>query len=301
MKKNTHTVFDSLAKLHKALGMCAPLHPLVTVANYYEAEGGEELANGVLLHFYQIALKDYFDGSIKYGQNRYDFEAGGLLFMAPNQLIGSGGNDDECEGMTLMFHPDLLKGHELAKRIKTYTFFSYNSHEALQLSDPEKETIKGILRNIQHELEQRIDPYSQKVVIGQIELLLTYGERFYARQFITRRPVYNDLLAQIETLLDDYFSKNLGIENGLPTVQYLADKLTLSPGYLSDLLRSYTGMNAQQHIHQKLVETAKIHLTENRLSIAQIAYQLGFEHPQSFSKLFRKKTDLSPAEYRNLR
>ena len=299
MKKKAPKSVNSLVKLHQALGMPAPLHPLVSISNFYEAEAGEELAEGVLLNFYQISLKEYFDGSIKYGQTQYDFDGGGLLFTAPNQLLASGGDEEECEGPTLIFHPDFLKGNELSTRIKTYGFFTYNANEALQLSAKERQVVKNIFQNIHDELEQRIDHFSQNVIINQISLLLSYSERFYERQFITRKPVNNDLLTKMEQLLDAYFKDNRSLSQGVPTVQYLANQLALSSGYLSDMLRSLTGMNAQQHIHQKVVEQAKILLSENRLSISEIAFQLGFEHPQSFSKFFRNKTALSPNEYRS--
>jgi len=299
MKKELPITFNSLTKLHKALAMSEPLHPLVSVSNFYEAEAGEELASGVLLNFYQIALKDYFGGSIKYGQTQYDFNEGGLLFTAPNQLMASGGDEEECEGLTLIFHPDFLKGYELNNKIRTYGFFRYNTNEALQLSQKERSTITTIFNNIRDELAQRIDHFSQNVIISQIELLLTYSERFYERQFITRKSINNDLLSKLEDYLDTWFDENKSMESGLPSVQDLAKELALSSGYLSDMLRNLTGLNTQQHIHQKLVERAKIYLAENKLSISEIAFHLGFEHPQSFSKLFKQKTNLSPNEYKN--
>ena len=299
MKKKQPTFFDSLSKLYKALNMPAPQHPLIAVSNFYEAEGGEELAEGVLLNFYQIAIKNYFEGSIKYGQTLYDFNEGGLLFTAPNQLLASGGGEDECEGLTLIFHPDFLKGHDLADKIKSFGFFRYDTNEALQLSAKEKSTVLAIFQNIQDELSQRIDHFSQDVIIRQIELLLTYSERFYERQFITRKFIHNDLLTHLEKYLNAWFDENKSVEKGLPTVQDLPRELALSPGYLSDMLRNLTGLNAQQHIHQKLIERAKALLAANKLSVSEIAFRLGFEHPQSFSKLFKQKTNLSPNEYKN--
>jgi AraC family transcriptional regulator, transcriptional activator of pobA len=299
MKKKQPATFNSLNKLHKALAMPAPLHPLISVSNFYEAEAGEELADGVLLNFYQIALKNYFEGSIKYGQTQYDFNEGGLLFTAPNQLMASGGGEEECEGLTLIFHPDFLKGYELADKIKSYGFFRYDTNEALQLSAKEKSTVLNIFENIQDELSQRIDHFSQDVIIRQIELLLTYSERFYERQFITRKVIHNDVLTRLENYLESWFDNNRAVGKGLPTVHDLAKELALSPRYLSDMLRSLTGLNAQQHIHQKLIERAKALLAANKLSISEIAFQLGFEHPQSFSKLFKQKTNLSPNEYKS--
>lgn len=238
MKKKSPIRFNSLVKLHQALGMPAPLHPLVSVSNFYEAEAGEDLAQGVMLNFYQVSLKEYFEGSIKYGQTQYDFDGGGLLFTAPDQLLASGGDEDECEGPTLIFHPDFLKGTDLSVKIKNYGFFTYNTNEALQLSEKEKQIVKNIFQNIQAELEQRIDHFSQNVIINQISLLLSYSERFYERQFITRKPVNHDLLSRMEQLLDGYFKDNKALRQGVPTVQYLAKELALSSGYLSDMLEA---------------------------------------------------------------
>lgn len=298
-KKKQPIIFNSLSELNKALGIGKPLHPLVTISNLYEAEGDlGDISNGVMLNFYQIAFKKYYRGSIKYGQKYYDFAEGGISFIAPNQLMASGGDEEECEGETLMFHPDFLSGSALATSIKNYNFFSYNANEALQLSENEKATVMSIFDRIKYELGQRIDEFSQKVVISEIELLLNYSDRFYNRQFITRKAVNNDLLSKMDALLEQYFDSEMGLKSGLPTVSYLADKLSVSPGYLSDMLRSLTGLNAQQHIHLKIIEKAKQYLSGQRLSISEIAYKLGFEHPQSFTKLFKNKTNMSPAHYR---
>lgn len=182
----------------------------------------------------------------------------------------------------MLFHPDFLAGYPLAKKIKQYGFFSYSVNEALHLSDKEKETIISIFKNIDEELQNRIDDFSQDVIISQIETLLNYSNRFYKRQFITRKSVNNDLLQKLEEILDDYFSNEKSLMQGIPTVQYLAEILSISPSYLSDMLPSLT----QQHIHNKLIEKAKEKLSTTELSVSEIAYELGFEHPQSFSKLF---------------
>jgi AraC-like DNA-binding protein len=186
----------------------------------------------------------------------------------------------------------------LAKKIKQYGFFSYSANEALHLSDKEKATIISIFKIIEEELNSRIDDFSQDVIISQIELLLNYSNRFYKRQFITRKAVSNDLLQKLEDILDEYFNNEKSLSQGIPTVQYLSEQVNISPSYLSDMLRSLTGQNAQQHIHHKLIEKAKEKLSVTSLSVSEIAYELGFEHPQSFSKLFKTKTKLSPLEFR---
>jgi AraC-like DNA-binding protein len=191
-----------------------------------------------------------------------------------------------------------LWNYPLAKTIKQYGFFSYSANEALHLSDTEKATIISVFQLIEEELKSRIDDFSQDVVVAQIELLLNYANRFYKRQFITRKAISNDLLEKLEETLGEYFDNEQSLSKGIPTVQYLSEKLNISPSYLSDMLRSLTGLNAQQHIHNKLIEKAKEKLSITSLSVSEIAYELGFEHPQSFSKLFKTKTNLSPLEFR---
>jgi AraC-like DNA-binding protein len=258
------------------------------------------LPNPHVLKFYKISYKPRPIGKLKYGQGHYDFNEGGLLFAAPNQVIGGRIDDSSgaCSLYTLLIHPDFFWNYPLAKKIKQYGFFSYSANEALHLSEKEKTTIISIFRIIEEELNSRIDDFSQDVIVSQIELLLTYANRFYKRQFITRKAVSNDLLQQLEEILDEYFTDELSLNQGVPTVQYLAEKLNITPSYLSDMLRSLTGQNAQQHIHDKLIEKAKEKLSTTSLSVGEIAYTLGFEHPQSFSKLFKTKTSLSPLEFR---
>jgi AraC family transcriptional regulator, transcriptional activator of pobA len=198
----------------------------------------------------------------------------------------------------LLVHPDFLWNYPLAKKIRQYGFFSYTTNEALHLSEAEKETIISVFKLIEAELNSRIDDFSQEVIVSQIELLLNYANRFYKRQFITRKAVNNDLLQKLEDLLEAYFDNETSLSRGLPTVQYLAEHLNLSPDYLSDMLRSLIGQNAQQYIHGKLIGKAKEKLSTTNLSVSEVAYELGFEHPQSFSKLFKTKTKLSPLEFR---
>jgi AraC-like DNA-binding protein len=251
-----------------------------------------------VLNFYKISYKPRLSGRIKYGQHYYDFDEGGLLFAAPGQIIGKDENHgDVCSQYTLLIHPDFLLGYSLSKKIKQYGFFSYSANEALHLSDKEKATIISIFTIIEEELNSRLDDFSQDVVISQIELMLNYANRFYKRQFITRKAASNGFLQDMEEILSEYFG-NESLGGGIPTVQYLADRLHISPSYLSDMLRSLTGQNAQQHIHNKLIEKAKEKLSTTELSVSEIAYDLGFEHPQSFSKLFKTKTSFSPLEFR---
>ena len=291
--------FNSLSMLHKALDMPAPMHPLVTLIN--NADGAiplEKLPSPHILNFYKISYKMNFQGKFKYGQHYYDFDEGGMFFVSPNQITGSHGPLTDQSGYTLLFHPDFLLGHDLARKIKTYGFFSYSIHEALHLSEKEKITIISVFQSIEEELKDRIDNFSQDVVISQIELLLNHANRFYNRQFITRKAVSNDLLQRTEEILQAYFQSSQAAKQGLPTVQYLSDQLNVSASYLSDMLRSLTGQNAQQHIHNHLMEKAKALLSASEASISEIAYELGFEHPQSFSKLFKLKTSVSPLDFR---
>lgn len=302
MKKdeNAPLRFDSISDAHRAFRLPEPKHPLITIIN-----GAHDLVdmNGFrqnhVLSFYKISYKPKLSGKLKYGQSYYDFDGGGLLFASPGQIIGSNENEASvCSAYTLLIHPDFFLGYPLAKTAKQYGFFSYSANETLHMSDDERETILSIFKMIEGELNSRIDDFSQHVVIAQIELLLNYANRFYKRQFITRKAANNDLLQKLEDLLTDYFNDETSLSKGIPTVSYLAEHLNLTPSYLSDMLRSLTGQNAQQHIHDKLIEKAKEKLSTTRLTVSEVAYTLGFEHSQSFSKLFKTKTNLSPLEFR---
>ena len=303
MKKEEagHHKFNSLSDAHQAFGLPKPLHPLISLINSTTVQVGVNKVSGShVLNFYKISYRPKLGGKLRYGQDYYDFDEGGLLFAAPNQLIGGSddGDNRECSLYTLLIHPDFLWNYPLAKKIKQYGFFSYSANEALHLSEKEKETIISIFKIIEEELNSRIDDFSQDVIISQIELLLNYANRFYKRQFITRKAVSNDLLQKLEEILDSYFAADKSFGKGIPTVQYLSEKLNITPSYLSDMLRSLTGQNAQQHIHSKLIEKAKEKLSTTSLSVSEVAYELGFEHSQSFSKLFKAKTKLSPLAFR---
>ena len=300
MKKGTiiPRKFDSLSDFHRVFGLPKPLHPLVSFIDVKDVNIlRDEIGSSFILDFYKVAYKQDVCGKAKYGQHFYDFGEGGLIFSAPNQIFETPG-DHGSAGYIVLIHPDFLLTYPLATKINQYGFFSYAANEALHLSEPEKETIFSLFKIIDEELKSRIDDFSNDVMISQLELLLNYSNRFYKRQFITRKAVNNDLLQNMEGYLNNYFYDRKSLLKGVPTVQSLAEHLSVSPSYLSDMLRSLTGQNAQQHIHQKLIEKAKEKLSTTELSVSEIAYELGFEHSQSFSKLFKLKTTLSPLKFR---
>lgn len=288
---------NSISQFHRLLSLPEPLHPLVSVINLDQAIFLEhEIWKGFINRFYCVALKRGATGKIRYGQQHYDYDKGVLSFTAPNQVQYLDLNQMECgSGYLLIFHPDFLLRHSLANTIHQYGFFSYAVNEALHLSAEEEDNLIAILNKINKECVH-IDKHTQEIILSQIELLLNYSNRFYERQFITRKNNSHELLSKFERLLEDYFVKNQN--NGLLTVQYVAGQMNLSPNYLSDLLRVHTGQNTQQHIHEKLIEKAKEKLSTTNLSVSEIAYDLGFEHAQSFSTLFKKKTNLSPLAFR---
>ena len=294
----------TISEYHRHLGLPKPEHPLISVINL--GSHGQTAHNrfvNMVFDFYYISLKRMKGVKYKYGQMHYDFDDDGVLFfMAPNQVLQIEILKEEIpekpSGWLLLIHPDFLWNTSLAKNIKKYEFFDYAVNEALFLSEKEENTLNGIIGNIQLEYQSNIDNFSQDIIIAHLETLLSYSERFYHRQFLTRKKANHQILESLEKLLSDYFSNDDLILKGLPTVQYVATSLNVSPGYLSSLLRVLTGQNTQQHIHQKLIEKAKEKLSTTNLSISEIAYELGFEHSQSFSKLFKAKTQLSPLEFR---
>lgn len=281
-------------------GQPKPKHPLVSIYRYYEGFKAEPtLPVHRTFGFYAISIKKNYAGKFKYGQRYYDFDSGVMTFISPNQVLTfNQGDITPTDGVTLLFHPGFLAGYPLAKTIKDYGFFSYEVSEALHLSEQEEEILDTIFKNIEREYQSNIDHFSQDVIVAQIELLLQYCNRFYNRQFITRKIANDEILIRLENLLDAHFSDEKRMVSGLPTVQSVSEQLNVSPNYLSDMLRSITGQTTQQHIHNKLIDKAKELLTTTNLSVQEIAYQLGFEYPQSFNKLFKKKTDISPLEFR---
>ncbi|MCX6215069.1 helix-turn-helix transcriptional regulator [Spirosoma sp.] len=302
MKKEENGPYkiESLADAHRAFGLPTPKHPLVSLINgAHHPVAMNAIPGAHVLGFYKLSYKPKLSGRLKYGQSYYDFDEGGLLFASPGQVIGSNHDDGSiCSQYTLLIHPDFFLGYPLAKTISQYGFFSYSTNETLHLSEDEKATIMDLFKMIEKELNSRIDDFSQDVIIAQIELMMNYANRFYKRQFITRKAINHDLLQKLEELLNHYFTDETSLRQGLPTVAYLADQLNLSPSYLSDMLRSLIGQNAQQYIHDKVISTAKEKLSTTNLSVTEVAYALGFEHSQSFSKLFKTKTQLSPLEFR---
>lgn len=299
-----HTNFltvNSISELHKLLGLPKPQHPLISVVKLDELNAYNfDNSMNIILNYYTVSLKRFAQCEIKYGQNYYDFDEGVLVLMEPGQIISAENTgNSEVKGWMLVFHPDFIRNYPLGKAIKEYGFFSYAVNEALHLSEKEEKMLEAIMKNIEQEYHASIDQYSQDVMVSQLELLLKYSDRFYNRQFITRKTASNDLLIKLESVLTESFKEETVLQLGLPTVQYLADKLNVSPNYLSDMLRTLTGQNTQQHIHNKLIEKAKDKLSTTNLSISEIAFQLGFEHQQSFSKLFKSKTNFSPLEFRN--
>lgn len=297
-KENGLLKISSISELHQLLKLPKPLHPLMSLVDNTTMSINKELLNrNFVLNFYKISYKFSENGKMGYGQGYYDFNEGGMMFTSPNQILST--NDEtEYHGYTLLVHPDFIRNYPLGKNMKKYGFFSYDTNEALHLSDKEKTVIVGLLNNIGEELNHAIDEVSQDVIVSYIEVLLNYSNRFYKRQFITRKTVTSDLLSKMEYVLEDYFNQQKTLDKGLPTVEFLASALNLSPHYLSDMLRNITGQNAQQHIHEKLIEKAKEYLTTTNFSVAEVAYQLGFEHSQSFNKLFKKKTNTTPLSYK---
>jgi AraC-like DNA-binding protein len=294
-------IINSISEQHRWYRLSKPEHPLVSLISFVDIGRNPNGFTGAFaFNFYTVDIKKGFKGKMRYGQNYYDFDEGVMSFMAPGQVLSKdSSNETPPAGWLLSFHPDFLRSYPLGKKIKEYGFFSYATNEALHLSGKEEKMIEGIVKNIEQEYRSMIDTYSQDVMISLIELLLNYSNRFYNRQFITRKNVNHDLLIKLEELLDDYFKGEKVRELGLPSVKFVSEKLNISPNYLSDMLRSLTGQSTQQHIHDKVIEKAKEILTTTSFSVGETAYQLGFETAQSFNKLFKNKTAVSPLEYRN--
>jgi AraC-like DNA-binding protein len=290
----------TISEFHQFRDLPKPEHPLVSVYNFEDLKYlNEDEPKSLMLDFYSIALKRNANAKMKYGQQEYDFNEGVLMFISPGQVFSIEGNAElQHTGWSLLIHPDFLWNTPLAKKIKQYEYFGYAVHEALHLSEKEEKMLIGIIKNIRQEYQSNIDKFSQDVIIAQIELFLTYAERFYNRQFITRKISNHQILERLEKLLEDYFSDDSLVKKGLPTVHYIAENLNISPNYLSGLLKLHTGQSTQHHIHNKLIEKAKEKLSTTDLSISEIAFELGFEHQQSFSKLFKTKTNVSPLEFR---
>lgn len=297
LEKNIKIV-NSVSELHKLLALPSPVHTLITLIDHRsEPPVPAEDIQHMVFNFYNITIKRNFQGHIQYGRKYYDFDKGTMTFAAPNQVITVDNDEQRSrDGWSLLFHPDLIRSYPLSRTIKNYGFFSYDVHEALHVSDEEDQLIENLVCVIKKEYQSRIDQFSADVLVSSLELLLNYCNRFYNRQFITRKMASNELLSRFDNLLSKHFNDDSKAD--LLTVNVLAQQLNVSPSYLSDMLRTVTGQNAQQHIHNKLIEKAKDILSSTDKSVSEIAYTLGFEYPQSFNKLFKKKTDLSPLEFR---
>ena len=295
--------FNSIAEFHQFCNLPAAEHPLISLIDYSQVNypvNENELQ--WIQTFYSIGLKRNVNAKFNYGQQVYDFDSGVLTFVSPLQFLRIEMNpevDVEASGWLLLIHPDFLFGTPLSKKIKTYDYFQYSANEALFLSEKEENCIVDLLKSIEREYQSNIDRFSQELIISQLDQLLIYSEPFYEPQFLTRKKTNIELVEALERLLSNYFRSGQGLENGVPTVSAIADQLHISANYLGSILRLYTKQNTQQHIQHKLMEYAKEKLSTTERSVSEIAYELGFEHPQSFSKFFKNKTNQSPLQFRN--
>jgi len=290
----------SIGEIHTLWGCGKPRHPLVTVIDLTKHQFlGDR--NGLIyrLDFYTIFCKK-FDGMLGYGRSYYDFSEGSLMFTAPGQATTPISTPTLEEGWALFFHPDLIHHSPLGKNIGQYSFFNYESNEALHVSEDEKLALLDCVKKIEQEYGQNVDKHTQTLIQNNIEMLLNYCSRFYDRQFYTREKVNTDVVQAFEKLLKDHFAQDTLINSGLPGVKIFAEQLHLSPNYLSDLLQKFTGKTTQEHIHLQLIDKAKSLLWSTDKSVSEIAYTLGFENPPHFTRLFKQKTGYSPSEYRNL-
>lgn len=291
-------IFDTITQ-YNAFNNNETLHPLVGVVDLSKA--APRTLRRMRFGFYTIFLKEVKCGDLRYGCTQYDYEEGTLIFIAPGQVVGSEGDEYyQPKGLALVFHPDFIHGTSLARRIHEYTFFSYAVHEALHLSEHERQIMLDCFSKIQVELNQRLDKHSRTLIVSNIELFLNYCTRFYDRQFITRENSVKGTVAQFEALLNTFFASNKPQEVGLPTVAYCAQALHLSPNYFGDLIKKETGKTALEYIHLKLITLAKEKVFNRDKSMSEIAYELGFKYPQHFTRFFKQKTGVAPLEYRSL-
>ncbi len=288
----------SINEGYRLLGLQNPHHPLISVIDVTRLIT-ESKIDSLMFDFYSVTLKRGCD-NLLYGQQKYDFDGGLMAFMSPGQILSGkeNGLPPNLSGWMMFIHPDFLWNTTLAKKIKQFDYFAYSANEALFLSEKEEQIIDSIVSNIILEFNNNIDKFSQDVVIAQLDLLFTYAQRFYERQFISRKITNSSIFSKLEDLLDNYFKNEDLRSKGLPSVQYFADNMNLSVKYLSSMLKQLTGKTTQEHIHEKLIEIAKERLSTTSLTVSEIAYDLGFEHSQSFSKLFKSKTNQSPLEFR---
>ncbi|MRT92903.1 AraC family transcriptional regulator [Ancylomarina sp. 16SWW S1-10-2] len=298
--KDIHRL-ETITQAHEFMGVEKPKHPLVSIFCHEKMYSNRELiGKAVTTDMYQVVYKMNTDGSFGYGRNTYDFQEGTMLFLKPGQVITmpEWEFNESNGGWSLFFHPDLIRKSPLGHIIDDYSFFSYDANEALHLSDDEKQTIAELRDKIVKEYSLNIDKHSQKLIVGSIEMMLDYCTRFYDRQFYTRENINKDLVSKFEHLLKKYYNSGLALKEGVPTVKYCGAELNISGNYLSDLLKKETGRNAQDHIHSFVIEQAKNRLVNSTNTVSEIAYDLGFEYPQYFSRLFKKKTGQTPLAYR---
>jgi AraC-like DNA-binding protein len=292
----------TISDLYKFLNLGYAQHPSVAIVDFGKTIENITEEISIKTDFYSIMFKNYCRNHIRYGRKTLDFQDGSLVCLAPNRVITIDTDievKEDMMGWGLFFHPDLIRGSALGSKIKDYSFFSYEMSEALHLSEKEKQLLYDCILKIEGELTQNIDSYSQVLIASNIELLLNYCSRYYGRQFITRKSANLDVVSNVEDILKGYFENEDRGNERMPSVKYLAGKVNLSPSYLSDLLKRETGLNAQDHIHYFVIEQAKNILLQTNQSVSEIAYSLGFEYPQYFSRLFKQKTGKTPLEYRS--
>jgi AraC family transcriptional activator of pobA len=294
-----YTDIKSISQLLSFFNYGRPVHPLIAVVDLAKVDRSQRKPDAAYrLDLYSIACKK-IEGSFKYGRTDYDFSEGSLMFTAPNQVL-SPGIENKVEGWAIYIHPDFLNVSSKGRQLTRYTFFGYDTHECLHISDAEEQVLKDCLANIVREISMNLDTHSHNLILTNLELLLSYCSRFYDRQFLTRVKVSNEIVEKFDRILSDYFSQNTLVEAGLPDVKYFASQLHLSPNYLTDLLTRYTGRPTYEHIHLKLIDKAKQLLWSTDAPISTIAYDLGFEHPSHFTKLFKNKTGYAPKVFRNM-
>lgn len=296
---------ESIDCFHKILGLTPPNHPLISLISDKESLGRADFDEALFnvrfsTKMYAIMYKDNISGSLSYGRNTYDFQEGTLIFVQPGQVLKTPDKSEVMgkRGWTLLFHPDLLHNSNLATKMNTYNFFSYESNEALHLSNKEKVFVAGVIEQIKGEIAQNLDQHSQKLIVSNLELFLNYALRFYDRQFFTRTKVNSDYVTSFEKALNQYFENGQAKIHGIPTAVYFGEQLNLSPNYLSDLLKRETGKGIKEYTDEYLIAKAKILLLNSTISVSELAYELGFDYPQSFTRLFRKKTGHSPKDFR---
>ena len=292
----------SIDQAHQLLAIEKPVHPLISIVRHTK-DMNLSFGNNIRInnHLYFISLKENIKGAFKYGRESYDFQEGSLVFMRPKQIVSTEADvEPDLGGWSIFFHPDLIRPYTLADSIHSYSFFDYNSNEALHISDKEKKALFEIIGKIETEIHQNIDQHTQELIVHNIESLLKYSQRYFDRQFLTRKNHQKDFIAAFENYLYTYFESESPTKNGIPTVAKCGEALQRSGKYLSDLLKKETGKSITEHIHLHIVEIAKNKLLNSNDPISQIAFSLGFEYPQHFSKVFKSNAGVSPKEYRNL-